>query len=240
MAIVIGGVLCQELVVGNSENAGAQGLVADKRVICNYTDRYKVANALLVIASANATGQPILFSNPAHYPESPNLIPKNVHIEGVGSPSQGPLAITFPYAMISITYGVFNWDAFPTDDPTGMNSFGPAMVYATQKLELGFETRMMDGECNLSFLNSGNPRALDAFPGRHRCLGLRRLRLAPGAARSGSRQGRLTAYNARRAFVAPDVRSPLGRGLGSVPGSRPGPSDGSLNWWVGSAGGPSL
>jgi hypothetical protein len=140
MSATINGVSCDELVEGLSEGIHGEGPVAVKKYLCDWSSRYAVANGLLGLAtnSGGENGSIVFGSGPARYPESPNLLAREVGIEGVGQPTQGTSQIQFPKAVITVNYGVTPWQ--PVVYP--QMSFDPAQpfVYATQRISFTRET----------------------------------------------------------------------------------------------------
>ena len=136
----IGGALCQELVDGYTEGAGAQqGLTSTKKLLCDWTNRYLVANTLLGFASAARPNSGLFFNAPMAHPESPNMVAREVQIRGAGTPFQGPKQLAFPYAVVEVQYGVFTWNALPNYfDPMNFDPGGP-MTYATQEIRKSYE-----------------------------------------------------------------------------------------------------
>ena len=156
MAQTIGGVVCQELVQGYTEGAGAQGLQSTKRYLCDWSNRYLVANSFLGLTLASGgIGSFLNITSPLPHPESPNIIAREVFLEGAGTPTQGTKQLQFPYAIITVNYGVNTWNAFPSDDPYGNFSFDPQQpyIYASQELEWSAEFVNITNQ-NLQFSDS--------------------------------------------------------------------------------------
>ena len=132
----IGGITCQEIVDGLNEGVHQQGPVAQKKYLCDWGSRYTVANALLGLVSGSGGSNPnITHSNPLQYPESPNMWAREIAIEGKGQPTQGPVQLQFPKALITVNYGVpqFGYLTYPDQsiDP------GNPYVWATQEIDFG-------------------------------------------------------------------------------------------------------
>lgn len=132
----VNGIACEELIGEFREGASSGGPFASKGYLCNWADRYPLANSFLGLATVSG-GTSISFPAPTPYPESLNMYPNSVEIEGVGRPSQGAKQIQWPYAIVRVHYGVRQYGVFPADDPGGVNSIDQTMplVYATQELD---------------------------------------------------------------------------------------------------------
>lgn len=137
MAISIGGIVCEELREGFEEGVGDSGANATKKFLCNWADRYTVADAIMFRATGTGTGGPVTITSPMPYPESPNMLAREIAIEGRGKYTQGPIQGQFAQAVVSVNYGVPTWGAIPLPNM----SFDPGMpfVYATQDIDFSRE-----------------------------------------------------------------------------------------------------
>lgn len=138
MATTINGVVCQELREGFEEGIHEQGPVATKKYLCNWADRYAVANGLLGLVSntGGAAGATTLTS-PARYPESPNMFAREISIEGRGKATQGPLQIQFAQAVITVNYAVPQYNVLPHPE-SSLDPTAP-YIYATQEIDFSRE-----------------------------------------------------------------------------------------------------
>lgn len=118
MAVVIGGVTCQELVDGYTESyelTGGPG--ARKGYLCPWASRFAVVHGILGLSSTPAVGGLITLNVPMAFPElaaeSTNslasMYAKNVEVYGVGSPVQGTSNIAFTSAKVYVTFGYMPW-----------------------------------------------------------------------------------------------------------------------------------
>lgn len=131
---VIGGVTCQELRESYSERIDDRGPQGTKAYLCDWSDRYAVANTMLGLTTiTGGVGGVITHAQPMPFPESPNMLCREIQIRGVGEHYQGPSQIAFTKAIISTFYAV------PQYNPNGLNSFDPSspLTYATQTLDWG-------------------------------------------------------------------------------------------------------
>jgi hypothetical protein len=137
MSITIGGALCEELVEGLQEGIDERGPFAAKKYLCNWGDRYAVANGLLGLVTA--TGQAATFTVPMRYPESANMFANRVvSIEGKGKPTQGARQLQFPYAVVTASFGIPAYQFLPT--PAMSIDPQTPFVYATQEIDIGLDS----------------------------------------------------------------------------------------------------
>lgn len=125
MSQIIGNVVCQELVAGSREGNGARGAQATKRWLCDWADRFKLADALM----GEGVGQTLAgmdLTAPVQHPHivAPCLA-NQVWIGGVDSPRKGADGyLEWNYAIVEVDYAapVFGTPAYPypefSPDPT--------------------------------------------------------------------------------------------------------------------------
>lgn len=152
MSTIINGASCEEMPDGFEEGITVQGPHASKKFLCDWADRYTVANGLIGFSTSTGPGSPIVQHPPSRYPESQNMFAKEVVIAGKGKPTQGTLQIQFTKAIVTVNYGVpqFGYTGQPNQ------SIDPAMpfVYATQ--ELDFARESITVEKSAVFLANGH------------------------------------------------------------------------------------
>jgi hypothetical protein len=131
---LINGVLCDELTKDFEEGIGSKGPYATKAYLCDWNQRYTVANAMLGLVSHSGTS--IGFTGPMVYPESSNMFAREVRILPVGPQSQGPKQIQWTQAIVEAKFGI--WEQSNAND-NGQNSFdqNQPLVYATQEYDFG-------------------------------------------------------------------------------------------------------
>jgi hypothetical protein len=138
VAHLIGGVYCEEIVEGYEEFASTgQGLGSSKQYLVPWTSRYLVANTLLGFN----------YRAPLLHPESLNMRAMSVSIRGVGAPTQGPIQLAFPYAILRVDWGVPTWEALRTDDPGNQMGMDPdtPLIYATQRMSMSYQMVSIPG-----------------------------------------------------------------------------------------------
>lgn len=136
MAITINGITCEEIVAGFSEQVDiTQGPSARKGFLCDWADRYAVAQGLLGLASATSIGGSITLLAPAQYPEIPTTFCRTVEIQPVGSPTQGPIQLQYPKCIVWANYTTMPWtfQAF-----TQLNAANP-FTFAEQSISSSVE-----------------------------------------------------------------------------------------------------
>lgn len=137
---VISGVTCLELRESFTEGIAEGGPHASKAYLCNWVDRYTVANGLLGLSTlSGGVNGTITFTHPYPYPESYNMWAREVSIRGVGKCTQGPRQIAWDKAAILVNYAVPQYSLDQISDPGGLNSFDPSapLIYASQRLSRG-------------------------------------------------------------------------------------------------------
>jgi hypothetical protein len=136
--IVIGGVECLEVSEGLQEGIHDQGPEASKKYLCLWANRYALANAFLgLVTHTGGQSGSVNYTPPLTYPESANMYARGINIEGRGKPTQGAKQLQYPYAVITVDYGVPTWQGSATPDM----SIDPntPFVYATQRISFGRE-----------------------------------------------------------------------------------------------------
>lgn len=132
MAFTINGILCQEIVAGYTESADlGDGVSSRKGFLCNWADRFTVAQGLLGLTSASGKGSAITLYYPARHPELLNCYVRRIDFEGVGLPSQGPYQLAWDKCIVWAEFGTGRFN------PSGALSFGSGsqgFVYAEQKM----------------------------------------------------------------------------------------------------------
>lgn len=151
MPVTIGGVVCNELTEGFSEGIREGGPYATKKYLCDWSDRYALANAMLGLTTGTSSSS-VSHTNPQTYPESRNMWAREIAIKGVGKPTQGTYQIQWTKAIVAVNYGVpqFGYLTYPemSLDP------GNPYVYATQ--EVHFERQMVTIEGSAVKLANGH------------------------------------------------------------------------------------
>lgn len=142
MAIVINGVVCQELVNGYTEGVNIQqGPFARKGFLCPWANRFQVAIGLLGLANTTGIGGVITLEFPAQHPELPTTFAHSVDIQGVGSPTEGTKQLQFPNAIIWCNYQTMPWTFQPFQQIDPSTPF----VYAEQRLSSSLEYIQIPG-----------------------------------------------------------------------------------------------
>ena len=145
MAIVVNGITCQEIVRQYREGADwDRGPMATKGFLCNWGDRFTVANGLLGLSTTTSIGGLITLNLPAAHPQIPAIFVRSIDIEPKGKPTQGSPQLQFEAAIIWANYGCIPWSF------QGINygNIDPAtpLIYAKQNLNLVTETKTVPGQ----------------------------------------------------------------------------------------------
>jgi hypothetical protein len=136
MSIVINGVTCEVISTGYSEKADQSGPSATRGYLCDWDQRFLVANSLLGIVKytgSGATGQ-VTFANPGRLDELPGLLTMGVRIEGKGQPFQNAAGLGYPYAIVWTDYGILPYVAGGGSDGAQIDP-NTSFTYATQELD---------------------------------------------------------------------------------------------------------
>jgi hypothetical protein len=147
MSVLIGGIACEEIVADLEEGIDAnQGPTASKSYLCDWKDRYTVANTLLGVSSGSAGGT-ISFTLPFAYPESQNMYAQNITLKGKGQPSQGKKQLAFEKAIVAVHFNVLRYSPIPPLSGVDPQSIDPTepILYATQELDFTVETITLPG-----------------------------------------------------------------------------------------------
>lgn len=139
MSATIGGIVCEEMVEGLKEGVDGSGPHATKKYLCDWADRFAVANGLIgIVTNPGGAGGTPTFASPTRYPESANMFATQVAIEGRGKPTQGTAQLQFPKAVVVATFGVPPYNYLPSPNM----SIDPAtpFIYATQEIDIGLDS----------------------------------------------------------------------------------------------------
>jgi hypothetical protein len=146
MAVVINGVLAQELVEGYSEGADIlSGFVATKKYLVSWPQRFTFVHGVLGLSSTVSVGGLITISYPLAYPEiaseSSNSLAScyasTVEIHPVGNPTQGTNNIAYPYCIVTVRFRAFNW-SFQGIDYQQIQPLSP-FIYCEQHITYSSE-----------------------------------------------------------------------------------------------------
>jgi hypothetical protein len=163
MSVVVAGITLQELVADYREEYDIQGgPSAQKAYLCPWANRFTVAHGFLGLSSASAPGSLITLLLPLPFPElaaeSTSLLAsmyaRNVAIQGVGNPFQGPNNIAFPFAKIIVTYGNFPWTFAGID----YNQLDPTRPYIFAEQHIDFSAEFITVKGSNVFINPGTGR----------------------------------------------------------------------------------
>jgi hypothetical protein len=132
MSIVINGVTCQVMSTGYSEKADQSGQSATRGYLCDWDQRFLVANSLLGIVQYS--GGAVTFANPGRLDELPGLLTMGVRIEGKGQPFQNAAGLGYPYAIVWADYGILPYVAGGGAEGAQIDP-NTSFTYATQELD---------------------------------------------------------------------------------------------------------
>ena len=151
MSVIINGIACEELVAGYREAADRRGVTSTKGFLCDWADRFTVAQGLLGITSAAGIGGLITWTIPAAHPQLYNCYCVGVEFEPAGIPTQGAAQITWTKCKVWAHYGTisYNWGPQMQIDPT------TPFLWAEQEIDVGTEVVTVSGQ-KLKFAG-GNP-----------------------------------------------------------------------------------
>ncbi len=140
MAITIAGILCEEVVADFSEGFDlVEGPMANKGFICNWSDRYTVAQGILGLNTTVAIGNFITIRVPMRYPEIPYMYAYQIAIKGIGPPFGSSPQFAFPYAMIMVNYKCTPWSFSGLDDQFNQIDPTTPLLYAEQNIRSSSE-----------------------------------------------------------------------------------------------------
>jgi hypothetical protein len=146
MSVTIGGIACDELFRDYEEGVNARGPYGSKAYLCDWANRYAVANAMLGLSSYS--GGAVSFTAPMPHPETPRMYVQDVALAGVGKPGAGTGNIRYEKAVVVARFGVSEFGAIiPGDLPAQLN-IDPAtpFIYAEQTLEDSVEWKTIPGK----------------------------------------------------------------------------------------------
>jgi hypothetical protein len=148
MALTINGILCQEIVGQFTEGFSLQGgPVAHKGFLCNWNDRYTVAQGLLGLSSTTHVGGSFTLQTPAKYPEIQTIYAHEIQIQPVGRPFQGQNQLAYPQVIVWAGYQALPWSFEGLDYGFLENQIDPAtpMIYCKQNLDISTELMTIPG-----------------------------------------------------------------------------------------------
>jgi hypothetical protein len=155
MAQVINGITVNELVEAFGESFDlTQGPQARKAYLCNWTDRYTVANGLLGLSNTTHVGGLISLITPRQYEERSTMYAHTIEIRGVGTPTQGTSQIRWAQAILTVTYQCLPW-SFSGVDYMQLSPTNP-YIYAEQNMSFGMEFITVPGS-KVKYATSGKP-----------------------------------------------------------------------------------
>lgn len=143
--IVINGIECQEIVRDLEERYDLlRGPSMKKGFLCNWADRFKVAQGLLGLSTTVKIGGFITFETPLTYPELGTAFVHAIDVEPVGPPIQGAAQIAYSNAIVWARYHSMPWTWSGTD----FMQINPAtpFVYAKQNIKFSTETVTVPGK----------------------------------------------------------------------------------------------
>lgn len=157
MAIIINGVTCLSVSRDYKEGIDGRGPSASKGYLCNWNDRYTVANGLMGVVSFTGTGHTGTIKLPTigNLPESPNAWALSIAIEGKGQPVQNAFDLGYQQAIVWVTYGVPEYGPGPEAQIDPATSF----IFATQEVDQGVEYVTIPGQA-LAYAD-GTPSNID-------------------------------------------------------------------------------
>lgn len=137
MAFTINGIVCQEIVKDYSEQAEiGVGVNSRKGFLCNWTDRFTVAQGLLGFTSATGKNGAVTVQVGAKHPELQYCFVRSVSFEGKGRPQQGAFQMSFDKCIVWAEFGParnVQWGQVGFGD--GTHGF----IYAEQKIATSCE-----------------------------------------------------------------------------------------------------
>lgn len=146
MGVTINGIYCDEIVEGFQEAIDFQhGPTARKGYICNWTERFQVANGLLGFNHAATIAGFITINLPMQYPEIPYMYVHDIQFEGRGQPFQGPYGTAWPKVIVWANFACMEWSFSAADDPGARNQLGN-FLYAEQQLNASAQMLEIEGK----------------------------------------------------------------------------------------------
>jgi hypothetical protein len=150
MAIVINGILCDEIVTALDESVDFKdGPAARKGYICNWADRWAVAKGLLGFNRTTTILGRITVNLPHPYPDFPYMYAHTIDIEPKGSPIQGTGSSQWVKAIVWANYKCTPWTFGGIDgsDPGQQNQFPSSggYIYAEQQMNSSAEWATVPG-----------------------------------------------------------------------------------------------
>ncbi len=140
MAITIAGILCEEVVADFGEGFDLiEGPSANKGFICNWSDRYTVAQGILGLNTTVAIGNFITIRVPMRYPEIPYMYAYQIAIKGIGPPFGSSPQFAYPYAMIMVNFKCTPWSFSGLDDQFNQIDPTTPLLYAEQNIRSSSE-----------------------------------------------------------------------------------------------------
>ncbi len=156
MSLTIGGILCEEVVADFGEAYDLiDGPTATKAVICNWSDRFTVAQGFLGLNTTVLLGGFITIKVPMRYPEIPYMYAYQIAIKGIGPPYGSSPQMAFPYAMIMVNYKCTPWSFSGIDDQFNQIDPTTPLLYAEQSIKSSAEWQEIPNK-NSKFEASGN------------------------------------------------------------------------------------
>lgn len=135
MSVILGGVSCEELVDNYNEFADiGQGTGSRKGYLCDWDQRYAVAQGLLGYTRTSTAGGAISLYLPHKHPQLYNCYCSRVEFEPVGEPSRGPWQVAWTKCKV---WASFESARFNLSTLTGFGDKG--FVYAEQRMSASCE-----------------------------------------------------------------------------------------------------
>lgn len=157
MAITINGVITQELVASHGEAFDfSSGPSMRKGFLCEWADRFKVAQGLLGLSNTTSIGGAITLNTPAQYPEFNTAYAQSIEIVPKGAPTQGTKQIQYPYCAVWASYQSVPWSFSGTD----FNQIDPAHPYIYAEQNIRFSTEWITIPGSQVFYGGGLGKAL--------------------------------------------------------------------------------
>jgi hypothetical protein len=140
-----------------------EGPSGRKGFICNWGDRYTVANGLLGINKATTILGLITVNAPMAWPENALMYCHSVEFEPKGPPTQGAKQLQWQKVIVWANYKCTPWNFSGIDDPTGQNEFPNAnYIYAEQQMNSSVEILTVPGRATRFRSNPNHTTGTDA------------------------------------------------------------------------------